>query len=167
MTGELLLLDGLEPLPTGESAGAAEDDVPTGEFAVADAPMEEYVEDDPAFKTGATTLVEDATPLCCERTVAVDVPFEVLLLLKGPANDVLVEAPNGLSTGLEPPTVLAATVTVTSFLYMTVVVACRQVRTDAPVNGDSPLPLLAPVNGNSPLPLPGACDSPAAIEVRG
>jgi len=48
-----------------------------------------------------------------------------------------------------------------------VVVAGRQVRTDPPVEGDPPLPLLAPVNGDSPLPLPGTGDPPAAIEVRG
>jgi len=119
VTGELLLLDGPEPLPTGKSAdddpigGSVEDNAPTGESAVADAPMEEYVEDEPAFKTGATTLVEAAIPLCCERIFVADVPFENMLLLKGPANDMPVEAPDGLLTGLEPAPALAVTVTVT------------------------------------------------------
>lgn len=154
VTGELLLLVGPERLSPDE-------------LAVADAPAEEYVEDEPGFETGATTLEETATPFCCGRIVVADVPFENMPLLKGPANDKLVEVLSALLTLLEPPLALAVTVTVTWFVLVTVVVAGRQVCTDAPVEGDSPLLLLAPVNRDSPLALTGACDPPAAIEVRG
>lgn len=152
--GELLLLVGSERLSPDE-------------LAVADAPVEVYVEDEPTLETGTTTLEETAIPFCCERIAIADVPIGNMLLLKGPAKDVLREVVSALRTRLEPPPALAVTVTVTWFVLVTVVVAGRQVCTDAPVEGDSPLLLLSPVNRDSPLPLTGPCDPPAAIEVRG
>ncbi len=68
MTAELLLLVGPERLALVE-------------LVVADAPVEGYVEDGPAFETVTTTLEEAATPFSCKKLVVAGVPFENMLPL--------------------------------------------------------------------------------------
>lgn len=98
MTGKLLLL--VEP-----------ERFSPDELAVAAATPEEFVKDGTAFGLGAATLEEAATPLCCEKIAVIDVPSDDML--KGPTNDMLVEALSGLLTGLKLSLALAVTVTVT------------------------------------------------------